>query len=823
MGTDTADKTGVERIKAALARPLAFASKDSFSHLESIKGLPALVSRLCDGEAPHVSDSQLSLITTLKTLFIGFDSFSSHDKKERIREALRLLDADAKEAHPTVVSIKPLLAEQEADERLKALATPLKGVKGIGPKLAERFAAKGLLTVEDALYCLPLRYEDRSKLRKVRELTTGEDATVMVTVLASCEARYGRRRLFEMIANDSTGMLKVKWFNYKLSYMKNRYKSGSRLILYGHVSRFGHQIEMIHPDIEEIDESDSIGCQTGVVPVYSQLDGLHQKTLRKIFASIAVEYGHKAVDSVPVAIRSRRGVFEQSDAFTAIHLPQSSGLFLEKAASARRTLAFDELFMLELGLAMRRRAIKKEGGIVFEAARRDKGLSGLEAGLEARLRGVLPFSLTTAQERTLWEIKKDMSAASPMNRLLQGDVGSGKTVVSLIAALWAIESGYQAALMSPTEILAEQHFLTVNRYIESIGIRTVLVSGAMKASARRAVLKEIKDGTVDLIIGTHALIQRDVEFAKLGLVIIDEQHRFGVVQRGALRKKARGLCPDMLIMTATPIPRTLAMTVFGDLDVSIIDQLPPGRQPVKTRILRERDRGAAYQAISRELAVGGQCYIVYPLVEESKELPLKDATSMKEHLQRDIFPEYRIGLLHGRLTTAEKESVMRDFKDGRAHILVSTTVIEVGIDVPNATVMLIEHAERFGLAQLHQLRGRVGRGVKPSVCMLLAAWTNSEDTYKRLKIMTETNDGFRLAEEDLKIRGPGNFTGVKQSGLPDLRLSFALTDAALLKAARDEAFGYLEQNPEFVGLEGILIKKVLKSRWESRLELAQVG
>ncbi|MBI5236592.1 MAG: ATP-dependent DNA helicase RecG [Deltaproteobacteria bacterium] len=803
-------------MKDALSRPLAFASKDSFAHIGSIKGLDALVSSLCDSEAHHVPNAHLSAITTLKRLFLDFDSLPTDYKKERICEAMRLLDADASPMHPASAA-KPPLTEQEADERLKAFATPLRFIKGIGPRLAERFAAKGLLTVEDALYCLPLRYEDRSRLKKVRELVNGEDVAVLATVIASSEARYGRRKVFEMAADDSTGILKIKWFHYKLSYMKDRYKSGSRLLLYGRVSKFGHQFEMIHPDIEVMDETETSASLSGVMPVYSQLDGLHQKTLRKIFGSIAADYGHKAVDSVPVAIRSRRRVLEQSSAFEALHLPQSSGLFLEKAREARRTLAFDELFMLELGLAMRRRAIKKEGGISFKAA------GTASSGLEARLRESLPFSLTVAQEKALSEIRKDMRAALPMNRLLQGDVGSGKTVVSLISALWAIESGYQSAIMSPTEILAEQHYLTIHRYMENIGIRAALLRGAMKAGERRAALKEIREGTVDLVVGTHALIQKDVEFANLGLVVIDEQHRFGVVQRGELRKKAQGVSPDILLMTATPIPRTLAMTVFGDLDVSIIDQLPPGRQPIGTRILKERGRGAAYQAIRKELATGGQCYIVYPLVEESKELSLKDATSMKEHLQRDIFPEYRIGLLHGRLSTAEKESVMKGFKDGLTHILVSTTVIEVGVDVPNATIMLIEHAERFGLAQLHQLRGRVGRGAKPSLCMLLAAWTNSEDTYKRLKVMTETCDGFVLAEEDLKIRGPGNFTGVRQSGLPDLRLSFALTDATLLKAARDDAFAYLESNPELAGPEGVLIRKVLRSRWEARLELAQVG
>ncbi|HLE09401.1 MAG TPA: ATP-dependent DNA helicase RecG, partial [Thermodesulfobacteriota bacterium] len=494
-------------------------------------------------------------------------------------------------------------------------------------------------------------------------------------------------------------------------------------------------------------------------------------------------------------------------------LPEGEKRVLDPPQLARKTLIFDELFSLELGLALKRKAVKKEGGLVMRG----------DGTIEERLKSLLPFTLTNAQKHVIGEIKKDMASPHPMNRLIQGDVGSGKTIVSYIAVITAIESGYQAAIMAPTEILAEQHYLTTHRYSEALGVKSVLLTGSTAFSAREKVIDGIKRGEVNLTIGTHALIQKDVEFKNLGLAVIDEQHRFGVVQRAELKRKGGAvLSPDILVMTATPIPRTLSMTVFGDLDVSIIDELPQGRKPVATRVLREKDRSEAYGIIAEELKKGGQAYIVYPLIEESEELSLRDATRMKEHLEKDIFREFQVGLLHGRMRAAEKESAMRDFKDKKTDILVSTTVIEVGVDVPNATVILIEHAERFGLSQLHQLRGRVGRGEKTSLCLLLAQYTKSEDTWRRLKVLENTMDGFKIAEEDLKIRGPGDFIGTRQSGMPEFRTE-AFSDLSLLKKAREEAERFLESDPELLSGEGLTIKAVLKERWAGRLSLAEVG
>lgn len=810
--TDT-ERVSSKRLKEiieALSKPLRFASKDNFLHLNSVKSLEPLVTGLSSVAASlGISEALASKFNELGSLFLGFDSLELPFKKQRIEKALKVIASI--EVPP--VSSTHEMPLSEVDRRLAALRTPLSFVKGVGPKLAERFAKKGLNTVEDMLYYLPIRYEDRSRIKSIRELTPGSSEVTTGEVLALGETYYGRKRVFEMAVGDGGAILKVKWFNYG-PYMKKRYKNGQKLLVFGAVSVFGSQKEMIHPDIEVLDGD---GCETeleGIVPVYSQVENFHQKTVRKIVSGVVEAYSGHAVGGVPGEVSERLGILDAASAFREAHMPANAP---NGAKLAKKSLAFEELFLLETGLALKREQVKKESGIAFAP----------KGELEEKLKRLLPFTLTKAQARVLSEIRKDMSASYPMNRLIQGDVGSGKTAVSFISALWAVESGYQAALMAPTEILAEQHYLLTHSYADALGIKTVLLTGNMKGAERKKALEAVRNGEADLIVGTHALIQKDVEFKKLGLAIIDEQHRFGVVQRGVLKKKGfgteRGLSPDILIMTATPIPRTLSMTVFGDLDVSIIDELPPGRKPVLTRILREKDRMQAYAAIRKELAAGSQCYIVYPLVEESKELSLKDATTMKEHLERDIFGEYRVGLLHGRMKAVEKEEVMRAFKSKGLDILVSTTVIEVGVDVPNATVMLIEHAERFGLAQLHQLRGRVGRGEKGSVCLLLAAWSNSEDTFKRLKVMEETNDGFKIAEEDLKIRGPGDFIGTRQAGLPDFRITEALTDLTLLKSAREEAFNYLRKNPGLKGTEGECVKRVLKARWEGRLELAEIG
>ena len=564
---------------------------------------------------------------------------------------------------------------------------------------------------------------------------------------------------------------------------------------------------------------------------------MHQKTIRRIIRGIIDEFVSHAVGSVPLSILKRYGLMELTNAVSEVHKPISElptpNSELSKDWLPRKSVVFDELFSLELGLALKKQSMGKETGIAFNT-------DSACLGRVENFRRMLPFRLTAAQEKVISEIKGDMSEPHPMNRLLQGDVGSGKTVVAFISSLIAIENGCQAAIMAPTEILAEQHYLNIHKYAEKLGIKTVLLTSSLAKTERNTALAGIKSNDISLAIGTHALIQEDVEFSKLGLVIIDEQHRFGVIQRAMLKKKGQGtrgrgqeksgldpgyltLNPDVLVMTATPIPRTLSMTVFGDLDISIIDELPPGRRPIKTKVFRERERGQVYKTIRMELEKGRQAYVVYPLIEESEELDLKDATRMAEHLKKDVFPEYKTGLLHGRMKADEKEAVMKAFKGRETDILVSTTVIEVGIDVSNATCMVVEHAERFGLSQLHQLRGRVGRGEHDSHCILLAANIGSIDTYKRLKVMEETNDGFRIAEEDLKIRGPGDFLGTRQSGLPDFRIADIMTDAAMLKKARDEAFNLIRNDPALEREEHSALKEIVKARWKGRLELATVG
>ncbi|MFQ5441216.1 MAG: ATP-dependent DNA helicase RecG [Thermodesulfobacteriota bacterium] len=818
-------KKNIPGILAPLKKPLELASRDGYSRIDSIKGLEAMVERVCS-EALSVNPAEalLSRLEDLRAAFRGFDSLAGTEKRASVMMAREIINSLNRGGIQDRNEDEESLSAAEAKARLSDLNTSVKYVKGVGPKLGERFEKKGLKTVQDLLYFLPLRYEDRSNIKKIRELIPGASESTEAEVMVAGETRYGRRKGFEIVVSDGTGFLKLKWFNYRLPYMK-RYQPGSRLIVFGSVSRFGPNLEMIHPDIEvagkvgeERGESKDFGA---VVPVYSQIDNLHQKTLRKIIQGAVDRYAGSAVGGVPEEVLERHGLMPLSKAIREVHFPEKPPSANAKTL-AERSLAFDELFILEAGLALKKTSIKKEQGL--------RTFSGASSrALEEKLREMLPFRLTAAQENVLAALKGDMKEPHPMNRLIQGDVGSGKTVVALTASLWAVGSGFQAAIMAPTEILSEQHYLTIHKYTEALGVKTILLTGRMGAKARREALAMIGEGMAHIVVGTHALIQGGVEFKDLGLVIVDEQHRFGVVQRSELKKKGRlpesgeRASPDTLIMTATPIPRTLSMTVFGELDVSVIDELPPGRRPVETKILREKDRGAAYDIIRKEVASGAQAYVVYPLVEESEELSLRDATNMKEHLERDVFADLRLALLHGRMKSLEKEAVMRAFKNKSIDILVSTTVIEVGVDVPNASVILIEHAERFGLAQLHQLRGRVGRGGRQSHCLLLAQWTNSPETYKRLKVMEATEDGFRIAEEDLNIRGPGDFVGARQSGLPDFRFSWAMADMRLLESARREAIDFIEKNPLLSGPGAGAVKAVLNDRWAGRLGLAEVG
>jgi len=698
------------------------------------------------------------------------------------------------------------------------LLTPIQYVKGVGPKLAKLFEKKGILTVEDALYFLPRCYEDRSHLKKISELKAGRKETSFGEILLSGVAFYQnkRKRVFEVVVGDGSGTITLKWFRGNERYLRERFKKGRQLIFSGEVRWFNYQREIHHPDVEIVDgdmEKDYLNFKR-IVPIYSETEGLYQRTLRRLMKTILDGYADELSSPIPREIVERQDLINFSEAFRRVHFPPEGesidALNLQRSDGHRRII-FDEFFFLELGMGLKKRGVALETGISFKT----------DGVLVQRLLNHLSFKLTRAQEMVLAEIKEDLEKPHPMNRLIQGDVGSGKTVVALLTCLYVVESGYQAAIMAPTEVLAEQHFLNLHRWLEPLGVKVALLTSSVKGSEKEDLYQRIGNGDVQLVIGTHAVIQEAVEFNRLGLAIIDEQHKFGVVQRGLLKKK--GGNPDVLVMTATPIPRTLAMTIYGDLDVSLIDEMPPGRMPVETKVFPEPARAKVYRIVEEEVRKGRQAFIVYPLVEESEKLDLRDATRMADHLQKEVFPDFRIGLLHGRIKSDEKEAIMMEFKEGKIQILVATTVIEVGIDIPNASVMVVEHAERFGLSQLHQLRGRIGRGRYPSKCILLAQYRSSEEAKVRLRAMEKTTDGFKIAEEDLALRGPGEFFGIRQSGLPDFRVAHIIRDTPILIEARKEAFRVIREDPELVhpshaGLKGILVK-----RWKGRMELATIG
>ena len=756
------------------------------------------------------------------------------DNEDRITlpvEALKALGARAgdplelemSEGKVVVSPLRTALGSLKETIARKNLQTQMQFIKGVGPKLSELLAKRGVKNVEDALYLLPHRYEDRRELRPIAGLRPGfTEVFTGRVVSAEMSSTKGGRRFFEAMVADDSASVVLKWFNCNPTFMKRIWKSGKTGVFTGEVAQFGYQREVHHPDVEWLAEGQNVQEVLAadpvnfgrIVPVYPLTEGLSQKVMRKVMREVVDGFLPYVQEFIPSTLLASMRLPGLRQSLRDIHMP-SQDVKLEDLnegrTTAHRAIAFDEFFFWELGLALKKRGVMLEEGIAFQVTHRyTKPLARL-----------LPFELTAAQRRVLSEIKNDMMAPHPMHRLVQGDVGSGKTLVALMAALVAVENGYQVAIMAPTEILAEQHWHTIHRWCSDLGISTVLMTAGMKGKQKAESLAKIADGSAQIVIGTHAVIQEKVEFARLGLGIIDEQHRFGVLQRGILRKK--GCDPDILVMTATPIPRTLAMTLFGDLSLSVIDALPPGRTPVETRIFFESRRSQAYDIIRAEIAQGHQAYVIYPLVEETEKSDLKAATQMAEHLEKDIFPELRIGLLHGRMSPEDKEAIMGSFKACELDILVATTVIEVGIDVPNATVMVIEHAERFGLSQLHQLRGRVGRGVAKSRCILLTPGRLSEDGEKRLKVMESTNDGFRIAEADLEIRGPGDFLGTRQSGMPDFRVANILRDASILEQARQTAFDLLEHDPELSSPDNANLREELLRRWGQRLELAAIA
>ena len=685
--------------------------------------------------------------------------------------------------------------------------TPLQYVKGVGPHRAKLLERKGLVTVGDALFHLPMRHEDRTRFTPLRAIRPGETVTCSGVVTGISPPPPGRRRqpLVILLRDESGYATATVWGR---PWIARAVQRGQRMIVHGRGARYQDKVTLQVQEWETVDAADDEPIHAGaLVPVYSSTEGLPQQALRSLLWRLVEAHAHEIEETLPDAVRSRRRLLPLADAVRGAHFPTSEGA----RAAAMRRLAFDDFLLLQLGLAILRSRTTRQRGVSM----RPRG------ELIARLRASLPFSLTAAQERVWQDIRRDMAAPYPMHRLLQGDVGSGKTVVAALAVCAAVEAGYQAAVMAPTEILAEQHLATFRRLLEPLGIGVTLLTSGLKGRERAARRAAIAAGEIGCVIGTHALVQEPVAFKRLGLAVVDEQHRFGVHQRARL--KGKGERPDVLVMTATPIPRTLALTLYGDLDVSVLDELPPGRKPVRTEARTESRRRQIYDFLKAQIADGRQVYVVYPLVEESELIDLKAATDMAHRLQHEVFPDVTVGLLHGRLSSEDKDAIMRSFKAGAIQVLVATTVIEVGIDVPNASVMLIEHAERFGLSQLHQLRGRVGRGPWKSYCILLTGGRLGEEAQRRVEAMAATNDGFKIAEVDLQLRGPGEFFGTRQSGLPEFRVADLLRDTAILEEARLEAQTIVAEDAELRQTVHRGLRQALLTRWRGKLDLASVG
>ncbi len=734
-----------------------------------------------------------------------------------------------------------------------AIDTPVQFIKGIGSGIAESLAEKEISTAEDLLYHLPFRYEDRANPRALDELAAGEMASVIGEVRGSVLLRTRSMPIFEMTLGQGAGTLKCIWF--RGTYLKDRFRAGQTVAVFGKVeaSRSSRGFKMIQPQFEILPEAteEFSSLEMGrITPIYESLGGskLGPRWVRRQIFSLLGELRGRIPETLPALMLERLGMPSRDASLQQVHFPDSTTLLSHLQAArtpAHRRLIFEELFFLELGLEIKRRKARERAGIAFAPNEQ----------VRAALREVLPFHPTAAQKRALGEIVEDMKQPSPMRRLLQGDVGSGKTIVALQAMLIAIENGYQAALMAPTEILATQHYLGARKLLERAtrDYRVTLLTGSLDVHHKRAARGRIARGEADLVIGTHALIEEKVDFDRLGLVVVDEQHRFGVMQRFRLMKKPGQGEPDVLVMTATPIPRTLALSLYGDLDLSVLDELPPGRTPIVTRRGSDERADEVWQFVRKQAAAGHQAYIVYPVIEgpsddqpeldfpAPEELPvksgkrtktpslferptLKAATQMYEELRDGALAGLRLGLLHGRLSADDKEIVMRRFQRGELDVLVSTTVIEVGVDVPNATVMVIEHAERFGLAQLHQLRGRVGRGSAKSYCILMTGGRVSAEAEQRLDAMVRTQDGFELAELDLQLRGPGEFFGTRQAGLPDFRVASLVRDRELLELAKREAAAFVASGAaEATEAERAIVAARLKKAWQRRYGLVEAG
>jgi ATP-dependent DNA helicase RecG len=733
------------------------------------------------------------------------------------------------------------------------LTTPVQYVKGVGPKLGEILASKGIATVCDLLYYMPFRYEDRLNPRGIAELRPGEMATVIGEVRNSGLFRTRKMPIFQLTVGQGRSKLKCLWFNG--TYLQGKFKAGELIALYGKVEQDkSGELQIIQPQFEMLgdagdgtEDKAAASLEVGrIVPIYESAGQgrVTARWFRRVIRKALDDLTPEIAETIPAAVRERLALVSPREALWKVHWPEPGESFEDLQSSrtpAHVRLIFEELFFIELGLELKRRQQKAETGIAFRTDDR----------VRQAIKKILPFHPTAAQKRVLKEIAEDMQKPHPMRRLLQGDVGSGKTIVSFQAAIIAIENGYQVALMAPTEILAQQHYFSARRILENAGYRIVLLTGSLESDRKREIRRHIAQGNAQLVIGTHALLEEKVEFAKPGLVIVDEQHRFGVLQRLKLMKKsgdggerarvatgaparpAQGSKeeseqspaePDVLVMTATPIPRTLALTLYGDLDISVLDELPPGRTPIVTRRVTDDRSAEVWDFVRKQIAKGNQAYVVYPVIAESEETELKAAIKMYRELSGKVFADMKVGLLHGRLDSDLKDQVMRMFQKGELQILVATTVIEVGVDVSNATVMVIEHAERFGLAQLHQLRGRIGRGAAKSYCILMTGGKVTEEGDRRLDAMTRTNDGFQIAELDLELRGPGEFFGTRQAGMPNFRVANLIRDRQLLELAKREAAAVMAgPNAEVTQVEISRALVALRTRWQRTYGLVEVG
>jgi len=701
-----------------------------------------------------------------------------------------------------------------------SLQTNVQMMKGVGPQRAELLAQRGIYTLEDLLNYLPFRYEDRIHFSKIKDVQPSGAYTLRARVMSGQAVRgmYGRDAIYHLLVQDDTGSLPCKFFHG--GYLEGRLKPGQELILHGKVEidkQRPARREMVNPQIETIHSEDVDSTEMGrIVPIYEAVGTFGSRQIRRAIYATLQNLEHQILDILPPELRTRLHLPSRRDALIQTHFPppeESLEALNQFRSPAQRRLIFEEFFLYQLSLALGRKATRKENAFPFRIR---------EDQIREALKKILPFKPTNAQKRVLADIAKDLERPVPMNRLLQGDVGSGKTIVALQAAVIAMVNGCQTALMAPTEILAVQHYLAARRILAPGGYRVELLISGLKAAEKAAVRERILSGEAQLVIGTHALIEENVEFKRLGFVAIDEQHRFGVLQRKKLMDKAvrHGHAPHVLVLTATPIPRTLSLTLYGDLDVSVIDELPPGRTPIHTRMTTESHLPGVWESLRREVEAGRQAYIVYPVIEESK-LELKAAVEEYERLSKLVFPKLHVGLLHGRLSSEEKEDVMQRFRRNEVQVLVATTVVEVGVDVPNATVMVIEHAERFGLSQLHQLRGRIGRGAQKSHCILVAPGRLTDEGRARLETMVRTNNGFEIAETDLQLRGPGEFFGTRQSGELGFQVANPLRDRELLELARKEAFTLAEDPAKKDTLQGVL--RVLPGEWQRRYHLARIG